>query len=156
MAVDAPKFRADFIEFNDAVRFPNSMITFRLTVGAKLVNAARWGELTDFGIELFSAHHLSLWRQAMDESARGLPPGRATGIVNNKSVDKVSVGYDTQGGSELDAGHWNLTNYGKEFIRLCRMMGTGGLQVGVTVDEMADSVGAWPGPWQSQFPNPSG
>lgn len=156
MAVDVPTFRKDFIEFNDVKRYPNSMVNLRLTVGAKLVNAARWGDLTDFGVELFAAHHLSLWRRAMDESDRGSPPGQSVGIVNNKSVDKVSVGYDTTAASEADAGHWNMTNYGKEFIRLARMMGTGGLQVGVSLSELFDEVGAWPGPWQSQFPNMNG
>jgi hypothetical protein len=52
----------------------------------------------------------------------------AAGMVARKTVDKVSVTYDTASAMEEDAGHWNLTVYGTRFIRLARMVGTGGMQ----------------------------
>lgn len=155
MAVTTASFRGHFPAFNDGDRFPNPVVDYWVGIGVNLVNAARWGNLTDSGVELFVAHNLTLERRAMDEADRGGIPGISQGPINNKSVDKVSVGYDTSSAAELDAGHWNLTIYGVRFVRLARMMGAGGLQVGTTPDELAAS-GPWAGPWPSLFPNPTG
>jgi hypothetical protein len=129
------------------------MVNYWLTFAGKLVNAARWGNLTDDGIQLFAGHNLSLERKAMDASDNGATPGESVGVINNMSVDKVSVGYDSASAAELDAGHWNLTIYGTRFVRLARMMGSGGLQIG---GGEGLAIGAWPGPWHSMFPNQSG
>lgn len=153
MTVTAASFRGHLPEFADAGRFPNAVIDYWIAIAVQLVNAARWSTLTDMGVESFVAHQISLERQAIDAADAGGVPGLSTGIINSKSVDKVSVGYDTQGGAELDAGHWNLTIYGKRFIRFSRMMGAGPVQVGVTA---CGPGGAWEGPWTANFPNPSG
>lgn len=150
-------FRTNFPAFADATRFPAGMVEYWLGLAAKLVNADRWGNLTDDGIKLFAAHNLVLERQAMDSAANGGTPGMSRGVINSESVDKVSVGYDTTAGIELDAGHWNLTIYGTRFIRLARMMGMGGIQLGagVDIDTALSSANAWAGPWSSTFPNRS-
>lgn len=154
MSVDADKLRTDFPEFASTDRFPDDMVDFWLSVAPKMIDPFRWGNLADVGVEMFTAHNLVLERRAMDEADRGKTPGMSPGIKNSQSVDKVSVGYDTQGGAELGAGHWNLTIYGTRFIRLARMMGRGGVQVGVGCEPSA-SASAYVGPWPYNYPNPS-
>lgn len=150
MTVTVKTFRGAFTEFADPARFPDAMLSYWLDIASKLVNTDRWGNLSDNGVSMFAAHNATLERRAMDEADLGGIPGMSTGIVNNKSVDKVSVGYDTQGGVELDAGHWNLTIYGTRYIRLARQMGMGPVQVGIGC---GGGPGAWSGPWTGNFPN---
>ncbi|MBX9696911.1 MAG: DUF4054 domain-containing protein [Alphaproteobacteria bacterium] len=47
----------------------------------------------------------------------------------SKSVGGVSVGYDSTAQSEKDAGWWNRTTYGQQFIRLVRIFGAGAIQL---------------------------
>lgn len=156
MTVSVATFRSHLLEFADGQRFPNAMIDYWIAIAIQLVDPNRWGNLTDNGVEMFVAHNISLERRAMDEAARGAIPGGSIGPVNEKSVDKVSVGYDTGAGAELNAGHWNLTIYGTRYIRLARMMGAGPIQVGVGCEFLNSSSSAYSGPWWTQFPNPSG
>lgn len=158
MTATVASFRTNFPAFADGTRFPNSMIQYNLDLSLKFINAARWGTVADDGSYLFAAHQCVLERKSMDEADAGLAPGQSTGMINNKSVDKVSIGYDTQGGAEADAGHWNLTTYGTRFIRMARMMGMGGIQIGVgnCSSDPLSSQNAWSGPPFSNFPNPSG
>lgn len=153
--VTVAKFRADLPEFADTSVYPDSILGFWLTFASQMTDEGRWGELAEVGQVMFSAHHVVLERQAMMTAAVGGVPGLEVGIVNNKSVDKVSVGYDTQGGQELDAGHWNQTIYGRRYIHLARMIGGGPVQIGIGCAPVGSSAGAWAGPWPWNFPNPS-
>lgn len=114
-------FRTNFPLFADAVKYPDAMITFWSTIAEAQVALDRWGDIRSQAVELFTAHHLII---AADGNI-----GKQTGIQSNKSVGDVSVGYDTQLSGELNAGHWNLTTYGKMFIRLARMYGAGCIQL---------------------------
>lgn len=153
MTVTASSFRGDFPEFTSTTVYPDTQINFWLGLSAKLLNADRWGDVLDYGSELFVAHNLVLGMLDQRASASGAIPGAvASGIVSAKSVDKVSVSYDTATAAELDAGHWNLTTYGTRYIRLARLMGAGPLQVGAgCVDSVSAVVGAWPGPYTWPF-----
>lgn len=147
-------FRTNYPEFADKARFPVPQVAYYLTLAPKLINEPRWGNVFDTGVELFIAHNVALERRALDEK-NGVP-GMAPGIVSGKSVDKVSVNYDTQSGVMPGAGHWNLTIYGMRFIKLSRMFGAGPIQVGIGFNPpFSMGSDAWPGPWQSNFPNPS-
>lgn len=132
MAIDAAQFRIDYPEFADTTLYPDSGVNYWLTTAALLLPAARWLTVLDLGTELFTAHNLVLERKAQAEAVNGIPPGVTTGPVSSKSVDKVSVSYDTGSAVVLDAGHWNNTVYGTRFIQLARMFGAGPVQVGVT------------------------
>ncbi len=145
MAVTVQQLRADFPEFASTTTFPNSTLTFWLNLAYSLLNAQRWGNQLDVGAELFAAHNIVIEARAQAASASGGIPGEQVGPMNSKSVDKVSIGYDTSSGIQPDAGHWNMTVYGTRFIRLVRMFGAGPLQIGVGVAP-AYSGGAWPGP----------
>lgn len=162
--ISAADFVADLPEFKDPVAFPPAMVTWWLTFAAKFINQERWGlpgaggsaERTefDYGQELYAAHQLTLEARAIAEATNGAQPGLAFGMLNSKSVDKVSVGFDTGSVAELDAGHWNLTIYGMRFKRLADTFGAGPIQVGCGWVPPFSGP-AWCGPWVYNFPNPS-
>jgi len=152
VTVSAATFRQSFLEFADLERYPNGLIDYWISVAVLSVNAQRFGRLTDHGVSLFTAHEVSLARRAQDEADNGGVPGEAIGPVNNKSVDKVSIGFDTAAASLDQAGHWALTQYGQKFLKLSRQCGAGPLMIGVP-GACTPGFGPWPGPWTGLFPN---
>lgn len=123
------QFRADFPEFADKTKYPDSLVQIWLTVAVSLVNPLRWMELTNLGMELVTAHHLVLAQRDQAAAAVGGAPGEVKGPTASKSVDKVSVSYDAGAATLDDAGFWNLSSYGIRFLTLARCMGAGGLQL---------------------------
>jgi hypothetical protein len=145
MPITAERFRADFPEFCDKEVFLPSQIDYYLRLAYMMLNPQRWGNTIDFGAGLFVAHNVALEAKQQAVAASGGIPGASSGIISSKSVDKVSISYDTASGLQADAGHWNLTLYGTRFIRLARMMGSGPIQVGIGMAP-SGSGGAWSGP----------
>lgn len=127
--ITSSTFRTDFPEFESEVMYPTTMITFWLSIADKMILVDRWDEMKDFGVELFVAHQVTLAKTNLNAKAVGGLPGQNLGPANSKSVGEVSVGYDTNMSMELGAGHWNLTTYGKQFIRLARIFGAGAIQL---------------------------
>lgn len=155
MAVTIEQFRKDYPEFADVAAYPDDGLTYWLAVAVIMINKSRWKTAYDLGVALFLAHHLVLERQALLAAQKGGVPGTQIGILNSKSVDKVSAGYDVSAAAALpDAGHWSMTTYGLRFIQLARMMGAGPVQVGVGYG--CFGAQAWQGIWCYNFPNPSG
>lgn len=129
MLLDIPKFRTEFPEFSDTVLYPSTMITFWGTLAEKMVLECPWGECRMDGIKLYVAHEITLAAQNAKSASVGGTPGSSGGIANSKTVGSVTVSYDSTSTSEKDAGWWNLTNYGKQFIRLARIFGAGAIQL---------------------------
>jgi len=145
MTIDVAQFRADYPEFASTADFPNSAVQYWLKVAYSLLNASRWGAQLDLGAELYVAHNLSLEARAQKEAQNGGVPGSQSGPISSKSVDKVSVSYDTGGASEEGGGQWNLTIYGTRFYNLAKKMGAGPIYIGVG-SSPPFSGPAWPGP----------
>lgn len=127
--VTPQSLRVDFAEFESVVKYPDPLVTFWIGIATKMVIPCRWDDMTDFGVELFVAHHLVISKADLNANDVGALPGQNLGPANNKTVGDVSVAYDTNMSMELGAGHWNLTTYGKQFIRLARMFGAGAIQL---------------------------
>lgn len=127
--MDAPTFRQDFPEFADTTAYPNGTVNFYLGLGVKLLPADRWQDVLDYGLELFTAHHLAIATRDQQTAAIGGVPGVMTGPQTSKTVDKVSVSYDTNAATYEDAGFWNMSSYGVRFWQLARMVGAGGVQL---------------------------
>lgn len=145
MAVSVQQFRADFPEFSSTSMFPSSGIQFWLNFAYRMINASRFMNETDLGAELFTAHFVSLEsRNALESKGGGIPGSTVGGPVANKSVDKVSISYDTGAGTEIGAGHWNLTNYGIRFRYMTNLFGAGPIQVGAYGGDIGTI--AWSGP----------
>jgi len=128
MTVTSASFRADFQEFMDPAAYPDASVNFWINVAVQMLNADRWGTLIGPGIELYVAHNLALGRMASKAAAGAGVPGLNSGPVNSKSVDKVSIGYDTSSGTLDQIGDWNLTTYGVRYMNLCYLIGAGGMQ----------------------------
>jgi hypothetical protein len=128
MTVTPTSFRANFAEFANTTTYPDSMINFWLGVGGRLLNPNSWGCQLDDGMSLFVAHEITLAGQAVVDTSVGGMPGQKSN-VSGKTVDKVTVSYDVNASVEANAGHYNLTTYGKQFIHLARLLGEGGMQI---------------------------
>lgn len=122
-------FRASFPEFSDTTVYPDAMINFWLGLAQQMVRECIWKTAWVQGVSLYIAHELVLASQNQKAAAIGGSPGQSSGIANQKAVGSVNVSYDSQANSEKDAGFWNLTNYGKQFIRLARIFGAGAIQL---------------------------
>ena len=124
MALTVATFRAMFPAFTEAIH-AEGRVQFWLDLSAKLLKADRWGNLYDNGQGFYVAHNLTLERQA---SANGGNEG-APGLVTGKSVGPVSKSYTQQDVTFSGGGNFNLTWWGREYLKLARMVGAGGLVV---------------------------
>ena len=129
MALDVAKFRTDFPEFADASRYTPAMLNFWAGIGEKVISTDRWGDLYNQGLELFTAHNIVLAAGNKAAAAQGSMPGQSNGVLTSKKVGSVGVTYDNTSAMELDAGHWNQTTYGRQYIRLARLLGQGCYQL---------------------------
>lgn len=129
LVLDIAAFRKSFPEFSDTSRYPDTQITFWGNLAELQVNQNRWGTAWSTGVQLYVAHEITLAAQNAKAGAIGGVPGGQSGPVNTKTVGSVTVGYDTTVAAEKDAGYWNLTSYGKQFIRLARIFGAGVTQL---------------------------
>lgn len=127
--MDLAQFRLDFPEFTDTVRFPNSSLTFWSGTGEKLISQDRFVDLYTQAVELFTAHNITLSAQNVAASNAGGLPGGAGGPIASKAVGSVSVSYDNASVMLPNAGHWNQTVYGRQYIQLTRLIGQGCYQL---------------------------
>lgn len=127
--MDNAVFRTNFPEFSDTAVYPNAQLTFWATIAEKQVNANLWKDLTSFGVNLYVAHEITIATQNVKAASVGGSPGQSGGIANSKAVGAVNVAYDASTQTEKDAGWWNRTTYGQQFIRLARMFGSGAVQL---------------------------
>jgi len=127
--MDAAKFREDFPEFADTTKYPDSAVNLWMGLAVNVLPPDRWCDYLNIGIELFVAHNLTVAAGNQQTAAAGGAGGQVKGPVNSKSVDKVSVGYDSGAVSLEDGGFFNLTTYGIQLLQLARMIGTGGFQL---------------------------
>lgn len=158
LTVTVAQFRADLPVFASTTTYPDSGVTFWLTLADIMLNGTtsgpRWGTLLTFGEELFTAHNLVLEAMNMKAVVTGGIPGINRGVISSEAVGEVSLSYDTNVGIVEGAGHWNLTNYGIRFIQLARMAGAGGVQVGICSGVSGVSSlggGGWGSGWGSGF-----
>lgn len=127
--MDIAAFRKEFPEFNDAVTYPTEMITFWSVLAELQVIQSVWNTCWTQGVKLYVAHEITLAAQNKKIGSFGGMPGTTGGVANSKTVGSATVSYDSNVTSEKDAGYWNLTNYGKQFIRLARIFGAGAIQL---------------------------
>lgn len=127
--MDNAVFRQSFPEFANTTRYPDSMLTFWGGLAAKLLVITRWHDFYNEGTYLFVAHNIALQARNVQVASLGGTPGDNSGATSSKSVGQASVSYDNSASMEPDAGHWNLTTYGKQFIQLARIAGSGCVQL---------------------------
>ena len=146
MAIITPQvFRQNYPEFSSTDMYLASQLDYWLSIADRLLIADVWGGMLDVATSLFVAHNLVLEAGAQAEANNGGLPGKTTGAISGKSVDKVSISYDTNSTIYQDAGYWNSTIYGTRFYSLLRMFGARPIQVGIGIVPSSSGI-AWPGP----------
>ncbi|BAE74939.1 hypothetical protein SGGMMB4_03865 [Sodalis glossinidius str. 'morsitans'] len=123
-------FRDNFPQFADPAKYPKTHIEFLLNLADVLLSEKFTSkDLFPYFVGLFVAHYMVLWAADSKAMATGGAGGASGGVASSKSVDKVSVSYDTGATLNPDAGFWNYTRYGAEFWQLIMMFGAGGIQL---------------------------
>ena len=157
--IDEATFRQNFPEFTSTTVFPSSAVLFWISIATMMLPTQTWGMGStaaqtpvttplDMGLSLFVAHNLVLEAKNAKAAAipGGIPGSGAGGPVSSESVGGVSRSYDVGVAINLDAGPWNLTNYGTRFVFMARLMGKGPIQIGVDQFACGGGIGAWWGP----------
>lgn len=129
MIFTAGQFRTAFPEFKDNVVYSDQLITTWASVAQAQVSQTKWGTQWLLGVNLYVAHEITIEAQQQRAAAAGGAAGTFGGVANTKTVGSATVGYDATTTTEKDAGWWNLTTYGKQFIRLARIFGAGCVQL---------------------------
>lgn len=117
-------FIASYPTFADATSYPPAQITTYLALANRLLNYNRWRELMPMGSMLWAAHFLTM--DAYDAKHGGAP----SNPISSKSVGSASISYDTTSASEMGAGHWNSSSFGRRFFHFAMMAGAGAAQIG--------------------------
>lgn len=123
LALTVAQFRDSYPVFGNAAEFPDSQIEYWLQEGSNMCDANRWGNLLALGVGFFTAHYLTIMKRLNMSGANG-----QAGLVLSKTVGKASVDYDTTATAVKNAGPWNATTFGQNFIEYARMVGSGGWQ----------------------------
>lgn len=128
--------------------------------------------IADFALEMWTAHQVVLEKQALDAARTGGDPGTKIGIINSKSVNGVSVGFDVgviagaDKGGQSGSGYYAQTIYGLRFWRLAKARSGGPIQIGIGRPPFAfmafqnvgylGSSNAWGGPYPGIEPGDTG
>ena len=150
MTITVDQFRTNFPEFTDAKAYTDEGIQFWFDVAALFMNASRWAAAFDVGVQLYTAHQLSLQYNAAYLAAAKQSPGGVIGAQTSASIDKVSWARDASAAMIEGAGAYNLSSYGIRWYQMSRLMGAGAVYVGAPSPSDQNYGGAWPGP----FPAP--
>jgi len=129
---DPATFRSHFPEFADETTYPDARVQLFIDTGSVMFNPYRWGYYLPLGVELFTAHMLSLGQYAALRASAGAgatAPGVAAGLISSKSVSKVSVSFDFSSTAMDGAGPWNYTIYGQQLYWWMQVIGTGGVEI---------------------------
>lgn len=118
-------FVAVFPEFSDAGKYPQTQVDFWLAEATNQLSASRFKTSFDLAQMLFTAHYLALGRRDQIAANGGGVGGASLGMTSSKTVDKVSVSYDTASTALEGAGEWNATAYGQRLYRMILAVSTG-------------------------------
>lgn len=129
MSFDPTIFRQSFEEFADPGIYSTGRLTRLANAALLQMDAGRWDTWLDMGTDYFVAHKLTLEDRARARADVGGDPGLINGPQTAKAVGEASATYDATSVVVENAGEFNLTVYGLEWIRLARMIGAGPLQV---------------------------
>lgn len=129
MTFQVSAFRSAFPEFSDTEKYSTQMISFWAELAVLQVPQCVWGKMWLNGVSLYVAHEITIAALNQSAASFGGTPGVSGGIANTKTVGGATVGYDSNTTTEKDAGWWNRTTYGQQFIRLVRIFGTRPIQL---------------------------
>ncbi len=127
--ISESSFREEMPAFADITQYPSFQFNFYLNLGKKLLREERWGHTLDYGLTLFIAHYLTLYKRAMGAASIGGDAGKIVGMKHRNQLMVFQNAMDVSGVLIADAGHWNQTTFGVQFYQLLMMAGAGGIQL---------------------------
>lgn len=146
-AITVAQFRSILPSFADSSIYLDENIQFWINIVSANLDPTRWSNMLPVGQALYIAHQLTLERQAIMAGMRGGVGGASFGLLSSKSINGASVSYDTGNIAMADGGDYNLTIYGIRFLKLCRQIGAGPLQITPSDWNLWPLAGSgWPGP----------
>lgn len=98
-------------EFSDVNTYPNSTLDLFAAEAECEVSATAWGCRYDRAVALITAHLISMSKKSSEGGSGG------TGQIKKVKVGQLEREYDVGSGSD-SSNSYNLTVYGKEFLRL--------------------------------------
>lgn len=98
-------------EFADTDKYPNSTLDLFAAEAECEVSATAWGCKYDRAVALITAHLISMSKKSSEGGSSG------AGQVKKVKVGQLEREYDVGSGSD-STNAYNLTTYGKEFLRL--------------------------------------
>ena len=119
-------FRIFFPEFKQD-KYTDAMILPQLKIAGMLVSKKAFGEMYLYAVCLLTAHFLVLQTSA-GSNASGFVTGNGDGIVSNKAVGEVSVGYLAPAGYDAENA-LSSTQYGRIYLSLVKLFGVGAVQL---------------------------
>lgn len=129
-------FRKVMPGFSEEV-ISNEQLQHFVDMAQSVVKEARWHSLWREGMRLYIAHFATLYLATpQDAPSRDalVGAGQMKGAATSKSVDGVSVSYDTSQASSASNdltgwGAFKLTTYGMQFATLAKAVVKGGMYV---------------------------
>jgi hypothetical protein len=130
------QFTTDYPEFVTATQGQYATASL---LAANMLNVSVWGPSADAGqplsqidiaSELVTAHFLALAIRRQQVAAQGGVPGISTGVTSSSAWGPVSTSFNTELGANEDGSHWNLTEYGVEFLYMARLVGNQPMAIG--------------------------
>jgi hypothetical protein len=111
---------------------PQALLTNLISRANASLAYGRYQENWEYCMGLFIAHFIVLYlKTATQTTAAGLISAAQPNLIqSSKSVDSVSVSYDTGSMSDYDGwGQFKTTTYGQQLITYMKMAGMGGMLV---------------------------
>lgn len=112
--------KEDFLKFYPQFKdqISDEILDSFVKLGVSNVNKARFGASWNIAINNYIAHFLSMYLDTSQRTKTGTP-----GVVSSKSVDGVSVSYDTSSIlKDLDGwGAFKLTGFGITYANLAKV-----------------------------------
>lgn len=119
---------ADFkIRYPEFVDVDDSRIEFFLDEAALEVSEPRWAAWFTKGVSALAAHLLKISLTINDDDGDGSIDELAP--VVSRAVGDVAITRGPYLSTNAGADYWNLTSYGREYIRLKRIVGIGAVAV---------------------------
>ena len=112
---------------------PTAVLTVYVNLASACLAYERWQDCWEVGMGFFIAHYATLYIQAManvgDAAKVIASAGVAKGIQASKSVNDVSVSYQSVVTGWESWGSWNLTLFGQQFVQMANIIGMGAIVV---------------------------
>lgn len=116
-------FRNSFPYFADTTKYTDARISFYQGLSEAMMDKDIWGDLYDYGVQLFIAHNLIAEDMRLLVINGGANSGVGPVSSTLRSVDGVTYSNKYMMGYYRNAGFWATSTYGQEYYDLMMLVG---------------------------------